>query len=86
MVKVLFFAHIRELLGVDHLVVDIASLGDRPSPRALIDHLGGHYGAQFTATLNRDNVIIAINHATADRDNLLNDGDEVAFYPPVTGG
>lgn len=32
------------------------------------------------------NTLIAVNMEYADRDHLLNDGDEVAFFPPVTGG
>lgn len=32
------------------------------------------------------NTLIAINKEYADRGKLLADGDEVAFFPPVTGG
>ena len=33
-----------------------------------------------------DNVLVAINQEYADFDATVNDGDEVAFFPPVTGG
>jgi molybdopterin synthase sulfur carrier subunit len=31
-------------------------------------------------------VLVAINLEYADWDSLVRDGDEVAFFPPVTGG
>jgi sulfur-carrier protein len=33
-----------------------------------------------------DNVLVAINMEYADLDIQVQDGDEVAFFPPVTGG
>jgi molybdopterin synthase sulfur carrier subunit len=40
---------------------------------------------------NRDrqlaaNVLTAVNHTYVERTHLLQEGDEVAFFPPVTGG
>ena len=32
------------------------------------------------------NVLVAVNQEYADAGQTLNDGDEVAFFPPVTGG
>jgi len=31
-------------------------------------------------------MLVAINKAYADLDRAVQDGDEVAFFPPVTGG
>jgi sulfur-carrier protein len=33
-----------------------------------------------------DNVLAAVNMEYADLDEQVQDGDEVAFFPPVTGG
>ena len=33
-----------------------------------------------------DNVLSAVNHEYVDRTHPVRDGDEVAFFPPVTGG
>ncbi len=33
-----------------------------------------------------DNDLVAVNHEYVNRDFKLKDGDEVAFFPPVTGG
>jgi molybdopterin synthase sulfur carrier subunit len=32
------------------------------------------------------NVLSAVNHEYVERDHPVRDGDEVAFFPPVTGG
>ena len=31
-------------------------------------------------------ILVAVNHEYVDKDFKLNDGDEVAYFPPVTGG
>ena len=31
-------------------------------------------------------VLVAVNHEMCDRDTVLKEGDEVAFFPPVTRG
>ena len=31
-------------------------------------------------------VLIAVNHEYVDKNFKLKDGDEIAFFPPVTGG
>lgn len=33
-----------------------------------------------------DNVLCAVNHEYVERSHPVADGDEVAFFPPVTGG
>ncbi|MGR9117612.1 MAG: molybdopterin converting factor subunit 1 [Gammaproteobacteria bacterium] len=33
-----------------------------------------------------DNVLVAVNMNYVDLNHSVNDGDEVAFFPPVTGG
>jgi molybdopterin synthase sulfur carrier subunit len=32
------------------------------------------------------NLLAAVNMEYADLDTMVNDGDEVAFFPPITGG
>lgn len=33
-----------------------------------------------------DNILAAVNMEYVKFDNIVKDGDEVAFFPPVTGG
>lgn len=75
-VKVLFFASLSERLGIQEQTVQIDSA--QPA-RALWQQVVGD------ATMP-SNVLVAINKEYADVDALVSDGDELAFFPPVTGG
>ena len=41
---------------------------------------------QFNNSSLADNVLVAVNMDYVERDYIVQDGDEVAFFPPVTGG
>jgi sulfur-carrier protein len=80
-VKVLYFAGLREALGrasesVD-LPEDIATVG------ALRDWLAGQGRAKLASAKN---LRCAVNQDMAGPDATICDGDEIAFFPPVTGG
>lgn len=83
MLKVLYFAGLRERLGrsseelaLPAKVTDIAGLRDFLVAR------GGPW--ENLATLR--NLRYAVNQEMARLDSPLRAGDEVAFFPPVTGG
>lgn len=81
MIKVLFFAKYREQLGTTSL-----QMNDQYSTvEALIDALKAQ-GEQWQNVLSQSGLMIAVNQAMAKRDSPVKDGDEVAFFPPVTGG
>lgn len=84
MIRVLFFARIREELDCpgldlpwDPAVADLDALQER---------LSGVHGQRWREVLARDNTIRAVNQAVIAGNCPLQDGDEVAFFPPVTGG
>jgi sulfur-carrier protein len=52
----------------------------------LITWLAERDAAHAAAFKNRKSVRCAVNHEFADLATVLRDGDEVAFFPPVTGG
>lgn len=84
MIDVLFFARIREELGCDRLEVPWqASVADLDSLQAFLCRQGG---ARWQQALSQTNLIRAVNQAVANGNTAINDGDEVAFFPPVTGG
>ncbi|NPA71925.1 MAG: molybdopterin converting factor subunit 1 [Gammaproteobacteria bacterium] len=82
MVNILYFASFREMLGqadeqlpaehktVSELIAELASRGDNWK-QALQDNT---------------NLQIAVNHDVASRETTIKSGDEIAFFPPVTGG
>lgn len=83
MIKVLFFASIREQLGVSTLSLPL--LGGT-TVAMLIQQLVDSRGDRWAEVLNAANVVKAVNQQVVDDLQLLTEGDEVAFFPPVTGG
>jgi len=84
MLTVLFFGRFREELDCARLEIELdASCADLDS---LQRKLVSEHGARWQQVLAQDNVIRARNHEVATGNPALADGDEVAFFPPVTGG
>jgi molybdopterin synthase sulfur carrier subunit len=83
-VKILFFARLRELLGSDYVeVVDAECPADVASLRAL---LIASQGGEFADALGDPNVFCAVNQQVVDPGHPLSGTDEIAFFPPMTGG
>ena len=82
-IKVLFFAGLREALGVgsDSLVLP-AGIG---TVGALRDLLAAR-GEPWSALATTKNLRVAVNQQMVGLDAVVKPGDEVAFFPPVTGG
>jgi len=81
MIKVLFFAQVRELVGCDSVQLD-AHYADVEQLRAF---LAGQ-GSRWQLALESGKLLAAVNQTLVSFDTALVDGDEVAFFPPVTGG
>jgi molybdopterin synthase sulfur carrier subunit len=82
--RVRLFASLRERLGRGELAV--APPPGVATVASLVAHLELHELPGCGALLLADNTVIAVNREVCDRERTLADGDEVAFYPPVTGG
>ena len=50
------------------------------------DALKDHLSSDAIAAVNADEVKMAVNQVILRADQNLNEGDEVAFMPPITGG
>ncbi len=82
--KLLYFAWLRTKIGIASEEVtppeDVADVG------GLIDWLATRGPGYADALADRDQVRVAVNQDYADRDRPIAPGDEVALFPPVTGG
>lgn len=81
---ILYFAWLRERTGVSQ--EEIALPDGVRTVSALVDHLSGRSPGHATAFQNRRTVRAAVNQEFADLSEPIQPGDEVAFFPPVTGG
>lgn len=81
MIKVLFFAQVRELVGCDELSLPC----DYASADALRAALSER-GDKWALALESGKLLVAVNQTLVPLDTPFHDGDEVAFFPPVTGG
>jgi molybdopterin converting factor subunit 1 len=82
-ITVRYFALLRERAGRE---TDEVSWDDaRPTLARFCEHLAA--AAPALADLLRDRPLLcAVNREYAGAEALLKDGDEVALFPPVTGG
>lgn len=79
--NILFFAALRETLG-ESLEVDVTPpLTVSELRQALAEALPEHASLFAPAR-----TLSAVNQTICQGDTLINAGDEVAFFPPVTGG
>ena len=84
MVRILFFASFREQLNTRQMALELVGKSSRVDE--LMARLIDDGGDAWRQVLEGDNLVIAVNQQICDRQQLVLDGDEVAFYPPVTGG
>jgi molybdopterin converting factor small subunit len=81
----LLFARAREAAGI--ATVDIVSSElERSTLAALLDHARSTYGSDFTAVLASSRVWVNGDEPEDGDATVLQDGDEVAVLPPVSGG
>jgi len=74
-IAVKYFASMRETMGKSDESVE---LNDGASVTDL--------WSSVSQTPMMDNTLIAVNMEYTNAEHVLTDGDEVAFFPPVTGG
>ncbi len=75
-ISVKFFASLRETLGTPGTELDAAN----------INTAADVWQAASNQHEPPANMLVAINMDYASLDDAVRDGDEVAFFPPVTGG
>ncbi len=75
-ITVKFFASLREVIGKADTDITADNIGTAANVWAIV--------TDNHAPIS--NMLVAINMEYASLDDTVKDGDEVAFFPPVTGG
>ena len=81
MIQIRFFASLRERLGLSSMNFEYA--GEKTVNELMIELI--EKGDRWLLLKEQD-VLIAVNQTLCAKDASINDGDEIAFFPPVTGG
>lgn len=82
--KVLYFARLRERFGVAEEMVELPDgMGMVAMLLDVLRARGGEWAVELAAGKN---FRVAINQDMAGMEAPIEDGDEVAIFPPVTGG
>lgn len=76
------FASHREFAGESELALEFAGK-DEIEVSEVIEDLFKRYPEMEKL---RDETIVSINKTFAEKDDKIRDGDEVAVFPPVSGG
>ncbi len=82
MIRVCFFAELRERLECAQVELD--NFHGYNVSEVLADVLGLY--PHWQPILSEKKWLVAVNQAMATMQSPVNDNDEVAFFPPVTGG
>ena len=83
MIKLLFFGRLGDFSENAELKVDCREIVFTPNKvRSLLSEDNANLGKE----LAKPHVIVAVNKVIVSWDEALNNGDELAFLPPVTGG
>lgn len=84
MIKLKYFARLSESLGskAEEIEFGDGSQNVEAVVQLLIDR-GEPWASEFDAEAK---FLVAVNHEICDTDTALKEGDELAFFPPVTGG
>jgi len=83
-VNILYFAWVRQKVGKSEEIVELTP--ELRTVRDLAVFLAARGGGYAEAFADMRRLRAAVNHVHAGLDATLGSGDEVAFFPPVTGG
>lgn len=82
-VSIKYFARFRETLSCSEEQIDIKNNAQLKDLIALLAARKGEWQQVFS---NTNSLLFAINQNIAKPEDVLFENDEIAFYPPVTGG
>jgi molybdopterin synthase sulfur carrier subunit len=89
MLKVLFFGQLKDVIKTEYLEIEIVQNDQSGQPIntvAMLRNLLREKGDIWYEYLAYGKALVAVNQVMTGDDTALNDTDEIAFFPPVTGG
>lgn len=78
-VKVRYFGQFRDFTGKTEEYLDI---DDGISVEGIREHIRGVYPKMGS----KEEIMVAVNGSFTPLEQVIEEGDEVAFFPPVSGG
>ncbi len=87
-ITIKLFSALREVLGESEFELDLTDsfVAGTQVDVAAIKSLLSERSAAWKEALNQPNLVHALNHKVVFTDALVSEGDELAFFPPMTGG
>ena len=82
--KILYFAWLRQKTGID--AEDVEMPPEISDVAGLLDWLKERNSNFADALADFDSIRVAVNQEFAELDAPVAQGDEVAIFPPITGG
>ena len=84
MTQILYFAWVREQIGVD--AETLTPPADCTNVAALLDYLATRSPGHAAALADRSRIRVAVDQHFAQAETPISGAAEIAIFPPVTGG
>ena len=87
-ITIKLFSALRETLGESEFQLDLSDISEASAQVdvAAIKKRLSQRGAEWKEALNQPNLVHALNHKVVFTDAVVTEGDELACFPPMTGG
>ena len=87
-ITIKLFSTLREALGEGEFELALSDISEASAQVdvAAVKALLSRRGAAWKEALNQPNLVHALNHRVVFTDAAVSEGDELAFFPPMTGG
>lgn len=86
MLKVLFFGQLKDVIKTESIEIDIIQRGEPLNTVAMLRSMLQAKGDTWNEYLAYGRALVAVNQEMTSDDAAIHDSDEIAFFPPVTGG
>ena len=84
MLKIVYFASLKDKIGRSEETLELPAGVENLTQ--LVEALSAMHGDAWSAVINGSTILSAVNHEMCEPSQTIKDGDEIAFFPPVTGG